>query len=145
MEMDDIRSVKSWVGEDGVRQAVAEASRPRQVVCCMVRLAACGAWLVSCGVLANGVFCLREGCGLRKVVNWPSGLRRQFKALVRKGVGSNPTLANFFFLLPLACLFWRLYSLRRPLASSSEPTRPTGSPILLSNDSFRVGSNPPWA
>ncbi|RQM18380.1 hypothetical protein DD237_008267 [Peronospora effusa] len=31
------------------------------------------------------------------VVNWPSGLRRQFKALVRKGVGSNPTLANSFF------------------------------------------------
>ena len=43
------------------------------------------------------------------VVNWPSGLRRQFKALVRKGVGSNPTLANSFFGLlptpasPLSC------------------------------------------
>ena len=29
---------------------------------------------------------------------WPSGLRRQFKALVRKGVGSNPTAVIFFFL-----------------------------------------------
>ena len=35
---------------------------------------------------------------LNEVVNlsevaWPSGLRRQLKALVRKGVGSNPTAA----------------------------------------------------
>ena len=28
-------------------------------------------------------------------VRWPSGLRRQLKALVRKGVGSNPTLIIF--------------------------------------------------
>ena len=27
---------------------------------------------------------------------WPSGLRRQLKALVRKGVGSNPTAVKFF-------------------------------------------------
>ena len=31
--------------------------------------------------------------GSTLLVNWPSGLRRQFKALVWKGVGSNPTLA----------------------------------------------------
>ena len=29
-------------------------------------------------------------------VRWPSGLRRQLKALVRKGVGSNPTLIILF-------------------------------------------------
>jgi hypothetical protein len=29
-------------------------------------------------------------------VRWPSGLRRQTKDLVRKGVGSNPTLITFF-------------------------------------------------
>ena len=27
-------------------------------------------------------------------IAWPSGLRRQLKALVRKGVGSNPTAVN---------------------------------------------------
>ena len=59
------------------------------------------AWLFSCRLWRNGVFCWREGCGLRMVVNWPSGLRRQFKALVRKGVGSNPTLANFLLFAPL--------------------------------------------
>ena len=36
-------------------------------------------------------------------IAWPSGLRRQLKALVRKGVGSNPTAVIFvhcfFFLL----------------------------------------------
>ena len=30
-------------------------------------------------------------------VIWPSGLRRQFKALVREGVGSNPTVTIFSF------------------------------------------------
>ena len=45
--------------------------------------------------------CGSEGCGLSAVVNWPSGLRRQFKALVRKGVGSNPTLASCCFPLSL--------------------------------------------
>ena len=30
---------------------------------------------------------------------WPSGLRRQLKALVRKGVGSNPTAVKFLFFL----------------------------------------------
>ena len=29
--------------------------------------------------------------GKQEMVKWPSGLRRQLKALVRKGVGSNPT------------------------------------------------------
>ena len=45
---------------------------------------------------------------------WPSGLRRQLKALVRKGVGSNPTAVIFEFVhLPLfrfpngAVLSWR--------------------------------------
>ena len=28
------------------------------------------------------------------MVRWPSGLRRQTKDLVRKGVGSNPTLVK---------------------------------------------------
>ena len=42
---------------------------------------------------AGGVVC--RGVATR-VVSWPSGLRRQFKALVRKGVGSNPTLAISF-------------------------------------------------
>ena len=28
---------------------------------------------------------------MNKLTAWPSGLRRQLKALVRKGVGSNPT------------------------------------------------------
>ena len=32
------------------------------------------------------------------VVRWPSGLRRRFKAPVRKGVGSNPTLIIYFFI-----------------------------------------------
>ncbi|CAH0480802.1 unnamed protein product [Peronospora belbahrii] len=49
------------------------------------------------------------GLWLCVVVNWPSGLRRQFKALVRKGVGSNPTLANSFFHLSIA----RSYPLMR--------------------------------
>ena len=30
---------------------------------------------------------------------WPSGLRRQLQALVRKGVGSNPTAVNSFAML----------------------------------------------
>ena len=37
---------------------------------------------------------------------WPSGLRRQLKALVRKGVGSNPTAVKFahiFWLLTVLC------------------------------------------
>ena len=47
-------------------------------------------WCLLNGVLS--MFVLREM--KLTVVNWPSGLRRQFKALVRKGVGSNPTLAK---------------------------------------------------
>ena len=48
------------------------------------------------GVLSTlekkGVFpCPRDCC----VTGWPSGLRRQIKALFRKGVGSNPTADNF--------------------------------------------------
>ena len=34
-------------------------------------------------------------CEISDVIAWPSGLRRQLKALVRKGVGSNPTAVNF--------------------------------------------------
>ena len=30
---------------------------------------------------------------------WPSGLRRQFKALFRKGEGSNPSVVTIFFFL----------------------------------------------
>jgi hypothetical protein len=33
------------------------------------------------------------------MTRWPSGLRRQIKALVRKGVGSNPTLVRISFSL----------------------------------------------
>ena len=36
-----------------------------------------------------GVFTLTSSS--RSATAWPSGLRRQLKALVRKGVGSNPT------------------------------------------------------
>ena len=45
----------------------------------------------------------REGAGLRTStkVRWPSGLRRQLKALVRKGVGSNPTLIILFTARPI--------------------------------------------
>jgi len=32
---------------------------------------------------------------------WPSGLRRQLKALVRKGVGSNPTAIIVFIFMQL--------------------------------------------
>ena len=35
------------------------------------------------------------------MVAWPSGLRRRFKAPVRKGVGSNPTAARRLFFLPV--------------------------------------------
>ena len=36
------------------------------------------------------------GQGTVTEVTWPSGLRRQLKALVRKGVGSNPTVIILF-------------------------------------------------
>ena len=40
---------------------------------------------------------------------WPSGLRRQLKvipdSLVRKGVGSNPTLVNISFVSVFCCLY----------------------------------------
>ena len=35
-------------------------------------------------------------------IAWPSGLRRQLKALVRKGVGSNPTAVILYF---FQCVF----------------------------------------
>ena len=35
-------------------------------------------------------------------VKWPSGLRRQIKALVRKGVGSNPTFIKSLFFFAFA-------------------------------------------
>ena len=31
----------------------------------------------------------------RPVTTWPSGLRRQIKALIHMGVGSNPTVVSF--------------------------------------------------
>ena len=36
------------------------------------------------------------GLGTVSKVRWPSGLRRQLKALVRKGEGSNPSLIILF-------------------------------------------------
>ena len=47
---------------------------------------------------AGGLDAFRQGAGTRTStkVRWPSGLRRQLKALVRKGVGSNPTLIILF-------------------------------------------------
>ena len=38
---------------------------------------------------------LRTECKCIKV-SWPSGLRRQFKALVLRGAGSNPAEAYFY-------------------------------------------------
>ena len=38
------------------------------------------------------------------MVSWPSGLRRQFKALVRKGAGSNPAEAFFAIDLIIFCM-----------------------------------------
>jgi hypothetical protein len=40
-------------------------------------------------------------------VRWPSGLRRQTKDLVRKGVGSNPTLITLFV------IFWHRHAARK--------------------------------
>ena len=45
---------------------------------------------------SSSVFCLSCTVGSYQLVRWPSGLRRQLKALVRKGVGSNPTLIISF-------------------------------------------------
>ena len=41
--------------------------------------------------------CLIKWYTVDELVGWPSGLRRQLKALVRKGVGSNPTSIIFYF------------------------------------------------
>ena len=38
---------------------------------------------------------------------WPSGLRRQLKALVRKGMGSNPMVIMIDYLLTLDSKFVR--------------------------------------
>ena len=46
--------------------------------------------------------CMNEWYTLDELVGWPSGLRRQLKALVRKGVGSNPTSIIFLYFL-LTC------------------------------------------
>ena len=56
--------------------------------------------IIRCGIICSYLYVSR-GCGWVLLVNWPSGLRRQFKALVRKGVGSNPTLASCCFPLSL--------------------------------------------
>ena len=51
-------------------------------------------------------FCVeRSACFAAATTNataWPSGLRRQLKALVRKGVGSNPTAVIFSLSVTLA-------------------------------------------
>ena len=53
----------------------------------------------------------REGAGLRTSTKdtWPSGLRRQLKALVRKGVGSNPTVFILFTAHPIASLMLKFF------------------------------------
>jgi hypothetical protein len=37
------------------------------------------------------------------MARWPSGLRRYVQVVVRKGVGSNPTLVSFFLLAFARC------------------------------------------
>ena len=54
--------------------------------------------MVSCCLLICGRLCRGEDCDLTAEINWPSSRRRQFKVLVCKGVDSNPTSANPFFL-----------------------------------------------
>ena len=48
------------------------------------------------------------------MVTWPSGLRRQFKALVLRGVGSNPTVASFLLHKIFSPLFTLVYSRYTP-------------------------------
>jgi hypothetical protein len=64
------------------------------------------------------IFVLEASRHINKA-RWPSGLRRQLKvvstsnSLVRKGVGSNPTLVNIFF-----CFFAICTSLSRRVTTS---------------------------
>ena len=52
-------------------------------------------------VVCDGVYvcfcCCGRGLWLGYGVNWPSGPRRQFQVLVRKGMGSNPILDKYTF------------------------------------------------
>ena len=52
---------------------------------------------------------------------WPSGLRRQLKALVRKGVGSNPTAVSF------APASYVVLDLCRRYFQNAKPTSDTGT------------------
>ncbi|KAK1946964.1 hypothetical protein P3T76_000974 [Phytophthora citrophthora] len=108
----DVSALWVELGRDHIRLARLAAELWWEgVFCCEEDIELGGS--VWTRVIEGAISCVEEhggdelmGCGLRMVVNWPSGLRRQFKALVRKGVGSNPTLANFFFLLsPCAPLY----------------------------------------
>jgi hypothetical protein len=49
------------------------------------------------GALHVNYFLKNYNTDQTKMTRWPSGLRRQIKALVRKGVGSNPTLVRKLF------------------------------------------------
>jgi hypothetical protein len=62
--------------------------------------------------------CVSSDCHV--VIIWPSGLRRQFKALVRKGVGSNPTMVNFL-LLSYSTYDNKLYQTLDAMIRASEP------------------------
>jgi hypothetical protein len=104
--------VITCVGSIGWERSMARLGRGGAVAGCVGLSSVHARYLCVWWWLRDGVFCLREGCGCVLVVNWPSGLRRQFKALVRKGVGSNPTLANFLLLLSRCCCFWRRNSPR---------------------------------
>lgn len=47
----------------------------------------------ACVFISEYLFC---HCYHQQQATWPSGLRRRFKAPVRKGVSSNLTVVNFF-------------------------------------------------
>ena len=106
--------------------------------------------------------CLLLGCSFRLnsstnkrmieclSVNWPSGLRRQFKALVRKGVGSNPTLANSFFGLsptPAFRLSCKVHAMLSPVMLGccfSQTVAPTTEYCLLATCSTADDSTYFW-
>ena len=63
------------------------------------------------------------GSSLLGAATWPSGLRRQLKALVRKGVGSNPAALGFRGVSPLT----------PPLVTTPLPSNPIVSKALTFN------------
>ena len=44
---------------------------------------------------------------------WPSGLRRQIKALVRKGEGSNPSVIKSFYVIILTLKWWKIQMIKQ--------------------------------